>query len=213
MEKKEIYKYRLLTAVVGLAALLSLTVFTVNCGGGISNRLEVSLNLPDPGSVQFEKYETILFKGVDLEGIPKDFDPGPFLDSFFIDDISRTIEKQVVAWDRKKHGEMVPKKLLEISGRLKLEINSRSKISDVKENGKIKKKFVTVQHWTMTLTVELKDASTGKMVYKDDYSAKLANAEADAVKFNFDNLFFKVSGRFLKRMTRTKRMQRRHLLL
>jgi hypothetical protein len=212
--KNVINKYRLLTTVFGLAVLLSVTMFAVGCGSGrVSNRLEVSLKLPDPGSVKFDQFDTVLFRGVELEGIPENFDPGPFLDSFFIDDISRTTEKKVEPWEREKHGEMVPKKLLESSGKLKLEIKSRSKIRDVKVGNKTKRKFVTVQHWTMTLTVILTDASAGKVLYKDDFNAKLANADAETVKFNFDNLFFKVSSRFLKRITRTKKMQRRHLLL
>jgi hypothetical protein len=214
-ERKERNKSRIITAaalfVFGMALLFS------GCGSGIGNRLEVTLELPDPHSINFDKYEKILYKGVTLESVPKGYDPTPEIKSFFLEDLGRVIEKKVEQWDREKHGEMVPDGLLVISGNLKISVKSRSKIEDVKGEGKGKKKkgkkqFVTVQHWDMTMTLELKDASAGKAIFKEDFKAKLANADPETLKFNFENLFFKVTTRFVKKVTRTKKMQRRHLL-
>lgn len=198
-----------------LAALLvfSLVSLFAACGGGPRSGLEVVIELPDPGSLKFEKYDKILYKDLVIEGIPEGYDPASEIETFFLVDLGRVIEKKIEKWDGEKHGEMSPEGLLIISGKLKIAIKSRSKIEDVKEGKKkSKKKFVTVQHWDMTMTLDMKDVADGKSVYNEDFKAKLANADAKTVKFNFENLFFKVTNRFTKKVTRTKKMQRRHLL-
>jgi hypothetical protein len=186
---------------------------TTGCGRGISNHLEVLIELPDPGSLNFDDYKTVLYKDLEVEGMPENFDPTSRLRNFFIADLSRSIDKKVQQWNESDHGELVPKGLAIISGKLKMEIKSRSKITDDKSEGKGKKKFVTVEHWSMTLELKIKDESTGKEIYEDSFTAKLANAEPDSIEFNFENLFYKVTNRFIHRVTRTKKMQRRHLLI
>jgi hypothetical protein len=203
-------------AAVILACLLLcgvMVLLTPGCGGAIGNRLEVTVELPDPHSVSFENYDNVLYKDLVLESIPKGYDPVDEINTFFIEDLSRIVDKKIVHWNREEHGEMVPKSLLIVTGSLKLDIKSRSKIKDIKEKGKEKKAFVTVQHWEMILTVVMKDAAAGKEIFKDEFKAKLANAEAGNAKFNFENLFYKVTSRFVKKVTRTKKMQRRHLLI
>ena len=181
----------------------------------VGNRMEVMIEMPDPRSFNFDGYENIIYKDLTLEGMPEGYNPDNEIKTFFIDDMSRTIDKKIQHWDRKKHAEMVPKKLLLISGNLKIDVKSRSKIKDVKDQGKKKSKkaFVTVQHWEMTLSLILKDASTGKDVFKNKFKAKLANADPKAGKFNFEKLFFKVTNQFVRKVTRTRKMQRRHILL
>ncbi|MCP5050039.1 MAG: hypothetical protein GY940_22930 [bacterium] len=188
-------------------------VFTSGCSRGVNNRLEVMIEMPDPGSLNFDNYKNIIYKDVALESIPKNFDPTGHLRAFFLEDLSRTLEKKIKHWNREEHSEMVPDGLALVTGKLKLDIKSRSKISEDKEEGKGKKKFITVQHWTMTFSLDIKDASTGKEIFKDTFTAKLANADPASVKFNFENLFYKVTSRFVNKVTRTKKMQRRHLLI
>lgn len=215
MKREEgVIKYRLITVMMGLVLCLGVTLFTAGCNrGGIGNRLEVTIELPDPHSLDFDTYKTILYKDLEHEGLPKGFNPDELLKGFFVDHLTRITGKKIEHWDRDKHGELVPDGLLIISGKMKLVIKSRSKIKEIKEKGKrAKKKFVTVQHWTLKLEIFIKDASTEKIIYKDTFNGRLANADADSVKFNFENLFFKVTNRFEKRITRTKKMQRRYLL-
>lgn len=193
--------------VFGLVSL-----FTA-CGGGPNSGLEVVIELPDPHSLNFEKYDTLLYKDLIVEGMPEGYDPKSEIQSFFLDDLNRVTGKKIETWNSENHGEKSSKGVLIISGKIKIAIKSRSKIEDVKEGKKKnQKKFVTVQHWDMTMTLDFKDPSAGKSVFKEDFKAKLANADAKTPKFNFENLFFKVTNRFTKKVTRTKKMQRRHLL-
>jgi hypothetical protein len=207
-------KYKSGWLAVTVLAVIGLMFLLPACGrGGSSSHTEVLIELPDPSSVDFSKYENILYKDITVEAMPKGYDPSNEIKTFFLEDLKRITEKDVELWNREKHGELIPKGLLYVSGKLKLEIKSRSKIQDVKEGGKNKKEFVSVQHWEMIFTVNLKDASTGKEIFNEDYKAKLANADPKTVKFNFENLFFKVTSRFMNKITRTRKMQRRHLIL
>lgn len=196
-------------------ALMVASLFIVNCGGRVSNRSEVVLELPAPHSLNFDQYKLILYKDVSVEGIPKGYSPEKELKTFFIEDMGRITKLKVERWDRTKHGEMVPGGVIVVSGKLKLDIKSRSKIETVKKEGKKKSKkaFVTVQHWELILDVTFKDISTGKEIFNHNFNAKLANADAESVKFNFEKLFYKITSNLVKRITRTKKMQRRNLLL
>jgi hypothetical protein len=211
---KVMNRYKYGWQLPALFVLLGILILVPGCGrSGGSSHTEVLIELPDPSAVEFEKYDSIFYKDIAMEGMPKDFDPTKEIQTFFLEDLGRIIEKDVKHWNREKHGEMIPKGLLYVMGNLKMEIKSRSKIQEKKEDGKTKKEFVTVQHWEMVFTVKLKEASTGKEIFNQEFKAKLANADPKTAAFNFENLFFKVTNRFVNRIKRTRKMQRRHLIL
>ncbi len=203
-----------MSVLVGLGTISWFLLMT-GCSRNTGNRVQVMVELPAPNLVDFEKFATVLYKDLTLEAIPQGFDPLNEINTFFLQDLGRSMNKTIAHWEREKHGEMVPTKLLIISGNLKVDIKSRSKIEDVKAEGKLKKKkeFVTVQHWEMTLSLIMTDATTNKEIFKEDFKAKLANVDSTTPRFNFENLFFKVTGDFVKKITRTKKMQRRYIIL
>jgi hypothetical protein len=197
------------------AFCLVLGFFMSGCSSQLGNRVDVMIELPAANIVDFSQYDTVLYKDITLESIPEGVKPLEEINTFFLQDLGRTVDKKIEPWDKEKHGTTMPVKCLLISGNLKIEIKSRSKIENIKEDGKNKGKkgFVTVQHWEMVLSIVFTDATSNKDIFKQDFKAKLANVESDSPKYNFENLFFKVTGEFLKRVTRTKKMQRRYILL
>lgn len=192
-----------------------LIVFIAGCSSSLGNRVEVMIELPAAHIVDFSKYEAILYKDITLETIPTDVNPLDEIKIFFLQDLGRTIDKTITPWDKEKHETSTPQNTLIISGHLKIEVKTRSKIDNVKDEstGKGKKGFVTVQHWEMTLTIVFTDTTTQKEVFRQDFKSKLANVDAKTPKYNFEDLFYKVTNEFTKRVTRTKKMQRRYIIL
>jgi len=88
--------------------------------------------------------------------------------------------------------------------------NSKEKTG---KESKKKRVFITVKHWTLNLTVVMKDTASGNEVFKGDFEEKLVDEEGNSNKFNFEDWFYKVSNKLVKKMTKTRKMQRRYLLL
>lgn len=211
-KNKNNLKAGIITACLGMCIVC--TVLGLASCRGMGNHVEVRISLQDPSVVDFKKYDKILYKDLTLESMPKDFDPGEELKVFFLDEFPKAIDRKIEHWEP---GKAKDAHLL-ITGTLKLDIKERSKIKEVKDKakpGKKKNVFVTAQHWTMTLTAELKDSTTGGHLLKEDFTAKLEDDEVGPTssKFNFENLFYKITNRLVKKLTRTKKMQRRYLLL
>lgn len=209
-------------AVLCLAAFGMLTVMT-GCGAA-ANRVELRIEVKNPSSIEFDKYDKIFYKDLVLKSMPKDFDPTEKLRIFFLDEFASVLEKKVELWDKPKDVPLPPNSVL-ISGTLGIDVKARSRIKEVEDKksgalkgrdgsgGKKKRVFVAVQHWAMDLTVVVKENDTGKELFKKDLTAKLANAEPETTKYNFEDLFFKISNRLVRRLVRTRKMQRRFLML
>jgi hypothetical protein len=188
-------------------------VCLASCTSGGGNRLEVRIQVPDPFAVNFEKYDHIIYKDLSIQSELKTYNPQEEIRGFFLEDFPRIIDKSIEAWDNEKHTPM-PANTLLITGKLKLVVKERSKIEEVeKEEGKGKKRsFVTVQHWDVILSILLDEAGTGKEIYQEEFNEKIADADPVNAKFNFEKLFYKITDRLVKQVTRAKRMQRRYLL-
>jgi hypothetical protein len=97
---------------------------------------------------------------------------------------------------------------------MKFDINDRNIIRKVKsEAGKKKKKFVSIQHWSMNFEVIITEADTGKELFKKNYESKLKDADPESTDYNFKALFNKVTDNFLKDITKKERFEQRYLLL
>jgi hypothetical protein len=190
-----------------------------SCAGGSSNRVEVRIEVQDPHAVDYDKYDTIIYQDLTVESDIKNYNPDEEIAYFFLADLPKVFEKDVEHWDSEKHGDLSsrPGTLL-ISGTLKIEVKERSKIQEVKDtsdegSGKKKRAFVTIQHWDVKLTVTLKDAAEGTEIISEEFNEKLANADPKTAKFNFEKVFYKITNRLARKLTKSKRMQRRYILL
>jgi hypothetical protein len=197
-----------------LLIIVGIAVLSAFCSGG-GNRVEVRIEVPDPQVISLDKYDTIVYKDLALESMPKDFNPEPIIREFFLGDFTKAVEKKVEIWDSEKHGDgkMSPTTLL-VTGTLKADIKERSKIGDKKdETGKKIKTFISIQHWSLRLSISMKNAADGSEFFKETFEEKLADANPSMVKFNFENLFFKLSSQLVSRLIKTKKIERRYLLL
>lgn len=216
MKRKSKKNLRTVSVYVCVCALM---FFMASCAGGSSNRVEVRIEVQDPHAVDFDKYDKIIYKDLTVESDIKNFNPDEEIEYFFLTDLSKVFEKDVEHWDSEEHGDLSSRTdTLVISGTMKIEIKERSKIQEVTEtsdegSGKKKRAFVTIQHWNMKLTVTLKDAADGTEIFSEEFNEKLADADPKSAKFNFEKVFYRITNRLARKLTKSKRMQRRYILL
>lgn len=186
--------------------------------------VQVTLSVSDTQAIDFEQYDKIVYADLILESLPKDYNPGKELNTFFLTDFPKLIGKDIDHFtDKEKAGKErlesikesvkeTPNSLL-ITGTLIFDIKSRSKIQEVTdEEGKTERGFVEVQHWDLTLKIEMIELISGKELFKKSYSEKLADADITNPKYNFETLFYKINNRFQKEIMSVKKMQKRYLL-
>jgi hypothetical protein len=216
MKRKNKKILRTVSVYVGVWALM---LFMASCAGGSSNRVEVRIEVRDPNAVDFDKYDKIIYKDLTVESDIKNYNPEKEIAYFFLADLRKVFEKDVEHWDSEKHGDLSSRTdTLVISGTMKIGVKERSKIQEVTDtsdegSGKKKRAFVTIQHWDVKLTVTLKDAADGTEIFSEEFNEKLADADPKSPKFNFEKVFYKITNRLARKLTRSKRMQRRYILL
>jgi hypothetical protein len=219
-KRKEIKKIsikRIRWVSAGLMTAVFFMMALVSCSSA-TNRVEVRIEVNNPTAVDFDKYDNIFYKDVALEWTPKDFSPREEVTDFFLKELPKIIEKDIKPLGAENSGAEadMPANSLLITGKLSLDIKERSKIKEVKdETGNTKNVFAAIQHWDMVLFIEFKESRSGKTIFKEEYREKLSDVDTSdtTTQFNFESLFFKQTNRFLMKIKRTKKMQRRYLLL
>lgn len=204
----------LLTLSIIAAMFLMLSACT-------NNFVEVRIKTGDIKVIDFDKYDKIIYADIEIEAPPENYTPEKELGTFFLDDFAKIIGKTVTHFEVKDENrgkikeqfEDSPNTLL-ITGKIIFEIKTRSKIEEVKNaEGKKEKQFVPVQHWTLTLNLEISEPGSGEELFKKSYTEKTAEPDLTNPKYNFDDLFFKINNRFQKDITNIKSTQRRYLIL
>ncbi|UCH95231.1 MAG: hypothetical protein JSV88_34005 [Candidatus Aminicenantes bacterium] len=214
---RKIKNKRLVSVSMGFMVVVFSLFSMISCASG-TNRVEVRIEVKNPNAIDFETYDKVLYQDLTLEWEPKDFTPEDQLKSFFLSELPRVIDRDIEPWDGKTSAAdmVIPANSLLITGKLTLEIKERSKIKEIKdqETGKPKNVFTSIQHWDMTLALVMKESKTGKEIFKQDFKEKLSNVDTSdtTTKFNFEKIFFKLTNRFLMKVKKTKKMQRRYLL-
>jgi hypothetical protein len=216
IQRKKTKSKRLIIVSVGFLLVFFYLFSSASCTKG-SNRIEVRIEVENPHAIDFEKYDKIFYKDLDLEWPAKDYTPEEQLRDFFLEELAKNIDKNIEPWAGNPSDPEVdiPARALLISGKLALEIKERSKIKEQKdETGKVKNVFVGIQHWSMTMAVVMKDGTTGKDIFKQDFIEKLSDVDSSetTTKFNFEKIFFKMTNRLIMKVQKTKRTQRRYLL-
>lgn len=186
----------------------------------------VKIQVKDPGAVDFNRWEKILYTGPVVKNLPKNYNPNPVISDFFLKEFSQVIKRDVELLNIESFqagpiGFIVliireltqsPHSLL-VSSHLTMEIKGRSIIQTVKkESGKKEKDFVSVQNWVMMLEIALTDINTGKIVFKKDYNSTLKEADPQKPEYNFKSLFNELTDRFIRQVTKESRYEERFLL-
>ncbi len=216
IKRKKTKSNRLIIVSVGFILVFFYLFSAASCTRG-ANRIEVRIEVENPHAIDFEKYDKILYQDLTLEWPAEDFSPEEQLKSFFLEELAKNIDKNIEPWDGNSSDPEagIPAGALLITGKLTLEIKERSKIKEKKDKtGKVKNVFVGIQHWNMTMALVMKDADTGKDIFKQDFTEKLSDVDSSetTTKFNFEKIFFKMTNRLIMKVQKTKRMQRRYLL-
>jgi hypothetical protein len=193
--------------IVTLAVFL--TFISLSC---VTSTDHISVRIPvkNKKAVDFKKPRALLYSELKLEDLPKNYDPQQQVEDFFFKDLPKYIKRDVepLHENTDKSGSLL------ISGKMKFDINDRNIIRKVKsEAGKKKKKFVSIQHWSMNFEVIITEADTGKELFKKNYESKLKDADPESTDYNFKALFNKVTDNFLKDITKKERFEQRYLLL
>ncbi len=216
MKTKQIF---ILTTMSIIAAM-----FIAALASCSENYVQVRLSVSETQVIDFAQYDKIVYADLILESLPKDYNPENELNTFFLTDLPKLINKDIEHFTSKeKTGKErlesikesvkeTPNSLL-ITGELIFDIKSRSKIQEVTdEEGKKERGFVEIQHWDLTLKIEMIELISGKEIFKKSYSEKLADVDVSNSKYNFEILFFKINNRFTKEIISGEKMQRRYLL-
>lgn len=209
-------------SIVVLTAVMAVLFFSVSCS---QNYVEIRIRVNDTAAMDFDKYDRIVYADMNIVSPPKDYNPTDELHTFFLTDLARILEKDVKYFkDTGKTGEERLNAIKEsvkdaqnpllITGDIIFDIKSLSRVQEVKnDEGKKEKKFVQVQHWDLTMEIEITELKTGNKVFKKKYSEKLADAEVTNPKYSFEDLFFKINNRFTKEITVEKMTRRRYLFI
>lgn len=187
----------------------------ISCVGTAGNRVEVKIEIPEQHTLDFSKYNKIIYKDLTLESLPKDLNPGQDIKEFFLKDFAKSIDKNIESWTPEAYGDGKPvQNALLISGTLKTDLKERSKIEESKnKSGKKQRGFVTIQNWAVTLTVIFTDLSDGKEIHKETLEEKKSDTDQKNMKFNFNDMFYKLSNKLVFKLTQSKRPEKRFLLL
>ncbi|MCP5105228.1 MAG: hypothetical protein GY950_17700 [bacterium] len=210
--------------ILKVAVLMVSLLISTSCANSFN---EVRLDFDDVTATDFDKYDKIVYADLLLDSVPKSYNPEPELKTFFLEDFSRITGKEIThlspkeetAKDSKERIAQLQEKLkqtantLLITGKLIFDIKSRRKIKEVENDaGKKEKKFVKVEHWSLTLKIEAVEVDNGKTVFSKKYSEKISDADTIKPKYNFETLFYKINNRFVKDVTAEKKRARRYLL-
>lgn len=214
--------------IITIVFIMSALVLT-SCSNSLE---EVKLEIHEKKAIDFDKYDKIVYADLALENTPEGFSPVNELNEFFVNDLTKLLEKKVehlnvtdidkdikIGAGETARLEKIKERLkdspnsLLITGNLIFDIKTRSKIEDVKdETGKKGKGFVKVQHWGLTMKIEVIEVLTGQVLFNKNYSEKTSSADIVNPKYNFDDLFFKMNNNFTRDFINKKSTQRRYLL-
>lgn len=215
-----------------ITTVIVMTLLTLTLASCSTNFSEVKLEINETKALDFNKYDKIVYADLILESTPEDFNPAKELNDFFVGDLSKVLGKKVESFngadidkdtptgtDDSARLEKIKERLKEsansllITGKLTFDIKTRTKVDEVKgESGKKEKTFIKVQHWGLSMKVQLIEVDTGKELFNRSYSEKTASADVTNPKYNFDDLFFKINNNFTRDLTSKKSTQRRYLL-
>lgn len=199
-----------IVAVIVLAIL-----FVGGCSKTRSNRVEVRVEIPEFSAIPFEKFDKVLYKDIIVEPPIKNYNPVDTLHTFFLNDLGKAINKNIEPWSDEKYGNgKLATNSLIIEGTIKMDIKERSKIEEGKdEKGSKKRSFINIQHWLLNMSITIKNGTDNNTLFKESFEEKMAEADPNSPKFNFDNMFFNVSNQLVLKLIRAKRTERRYLIL
>ena len=199
-------------------------LFFISCNE--TRHVPVYITVQDKDTIDFTKYEKILYMDLKIKSLPKDAGAEKVIKNFFLKELSQILKKDIESMNQENMAmensdnkdnlkniiKEIPNALL-ITGELECEIKSRSRVKEVKDkSGKKVKKFIKIQDWRVKLDVSMVDSNSGETVFKNEFTNHMREADPQKAVFNFKSLFDNVADKFLRKIKRGSRKTRRFLL-
>ncbi len=164
-------------------------------------------------TINFLKYINIAYDPVKVENFPSEYDPGPSIDYFFLNELPKTLKKPISRYkpSEKDVSELKEGDLLLVGGDISLKIKERSVIDDDKKR-KGRRIFVKIENWNLSLNVFFRDAATGKDVFSKTIKDSYNGAERNKPDYNFEYLFKNITEKLVKMFMGLGRMEVRYLI-
>lgn len=172
----------------------------------------VRIPVKSTNAINFINYKEIAYNPIKAEKFPSEYDPGPIMDYFFLNELPKTIEKQISRYHtgEKDNSELREGDLLLISGKITLKKKKRNMISE--KTGKQKRRsFIKIENWELHLDIFFRDVATGKDIFSKKIKETLNGAERNKPDYNFELLFRKISEKFVRLFMGLGRMEIRYL--
>ncbi len=207
---------------IKLILIILFIIFSISCSH--KENIRINLSMGDVNIVDLDKYIKILYNDFEIKLPENSFNSKKYVKNFFLDDFSKAVEKRVEYFDTDtdffKDNEIFLENLknfsktLLITGKIKIEIKSRSMIKKIKvKSGKRKKTFAKIQDWKMTSYIVLIDSDTCKKIYEKNFIENIKGTETSDTKFNFETLFFKTTNKLIKSILHKTKIEDRYLLV
>jgi len=207
---------------IKLIPIILFIIFSISCSH--KENIRVNISMGDVNIVDLDKYIKIFYNDFEIKLPKNSFNSKKYVKNFFLNDFSKAVEKKVEYFDTDTDFFKDSKTFLEnlkknsntllITGKIKVEIKSRSMIKKIKvKSGKRKKTFTQIQDWKMTSDIVLIDSDTGKKFYEKNFIENIKGTETSDTKFNFETLFFKTTNKLLKSILNKTKIEDRYLLV
>lgn len=173
----------------------------------------VRIPVKSTNAINFIKYKEIVYNPIKVEKFPSEYDPGPSIDYFFLNELPKTITKPISRYqpEEEKNTELKEGDLLLIGGEITLIIKERNVIGEKK--GKQRRKFfIKIENWELQLDIFFRDAATGKNIFSKIIKESFNGAEKNKPDYNFEFLFRKITEKFVRLFMGLGRMEVRYLI-
>ncbi len=164
-------------------------------------------------TIDFLKYKDVAYDPVKVEKFPSEYDPGPSIDYFFLNELPKMIKKPIKRQilEGKPVSDLKEGELLLIGGEISLKIKERNVIDEQK--GKKKRRiFVKIENWELQLEIFFRDAATGKDIFSKKLKETYNGADRKKPDYNFEFLFRKITEKFVKLFMGLGRLETRYLM-
>ncbi len=190
---------------------LIFTLLAASCNTRPVNLVRIPVK--SVNAINFLKYKDIAYVPVKVEKFPSEYDPGPSIDYFFLNELPKTLKKPVSRYTPEDKTSSVLKEgdLLLVGGDLSLTIKERNVIDDDKEKKGVRV-FVKIENWDLTLNVFFKDAVTGKDVFSRTIKESFNGADRNKPDYNFEFLFKNITEKLIRLFMGLGRMEVRYLI-
>lgn len=171
----------------------------------------VHIPVPSKKAIDFIKYKKIFFSPFEITGHLEGFDPQVEVNSFFLSEFPKVINKEISGPVNPKDLSGIEKSTLLIEGKIIVKVDQRSIIDTKKARHKKRRVFVKVENWEMELEIFFKDLNQKETVLRKKFKSKLNSADPKRPDYNFKFLFRKITENFIRKVMRIGKIESRFL--